>query len=64
MIKKDKKVTLVLTESERLFLEEARNFHYAEGKPITLSALARGMMFNKQNPAYKELYYALGYEGI
>jgi len=63
MLRKNK-VTVVLNDEERKFLDDCRAFYFGEGRPVTISGLVRELIFDNTNRQFKDLNYALGNEGL
>ena len=63
MLRKNK-ITVVLTDIERQWLDDCRAFYFGEGRPVTISGLVRELMFDNRNKQFRDLNYALGNEGV
>ena len=58
--KKTEKITVVVSKSQKKFLNDCVSFYYAEGAPISISLLVSQLVFDERNGLFKDLEYATG----
>ena len=63
MLRKNK-ITVVLSDEERNWLDKSRANHFAEGRPISISGLIRELMFDDSKKQLESIDSASSSEAL